>query len=93
MTVSHQRSSSAKEYKDNLDVSHQRSNSAKDHKEQMALQRKVERDRSVSEGADALLMNSDPVPNVAAKRKATPPQLTDDSTSIDISITSETVAK
>ncbi len=82
-----------------MDISHQRSNSAKDHKEQMALQRKVERDRAVSEGAD-LALGVTPTPTEGdqgadslAGKETSRPQLTDDSTSIDINITSETVAK
>ena len=63
----------------------------------MALQRRVERDRTVSEGADLSLSvpsESTPVNSVAgSKTRETAPQVIDDSTSIDISITAETVAK
>ena len=65
----------------------------------MALQRRVERDRAVSEGTDlpfsmsSLTAESSPLNSVSGRSGGVSPQVIDDSTSIDINITAETVAK
>ena len=65
----------------------------------MALQRRGERDRSVSEGTDPSLnvppstADVSPVDSSGGRSRGTSPQVIDDSTSIDINIAAEKVEK
>ena len=65
----------------------------------MALQRRVERDRAVSEGTDLPIsmisptVELSPLNSMSGRSGGASPQVIDDSTSIDINITAETVAK